>query len=330
MIPEEKKTAVNNALQAAFGVNKFEDICTMNAGLSSALIFRIVVKGKPYMLRVVVRTDAHGDIARWYTSMKAAADAGVAPRVWYVNTEDRILITDFIEAKPLPLDTAAIKMPSILKQLHCLPPFTHRVNYPEAIAGFIQKLKTTCSLPPQLIADLSEKYQRIKNVYPLIESDQVSSHNDLKPENFLFDGENIWLVDWEAAFINDRYFDLAVVANFVVTNEKEETDFLERYFGYKVGEYELARFFAMRQLLHVSYFALFTLLGHTPGEKINVNLPVPGFRDFNNGIWNGEISLTTNDARQQYAWTHLEQLNQNLFSDRFSDSIKVIAAHKTS
>jgi thiamine kinase-like enzyme len=29
-----------------------------------------------------------------------------------------------------------------------------------------------------------------------------------------FDGERAWLVDWEAAFLNDRYFDLDVVANF--------------------------------------------------------------------------------------------------------------------
>src|ERR1022692_2472698 len=38
------------------------------------------------------------------------------------------------------------------------------------------------------------------------ESNWVSSHNDLTPENSLFDGDRGWLVDWEAAFLNDRYF----------------------------------------------------------------------------------------------------------------------------
>lgn len=35
----------------------------------------------------------------------------------------------------------------------------------------------------------------------------------MKPENILFDGVRSRLVDWEAASLNDRYTDLAVVAN---------------------------------------------------------------------------------------------------------------------
>ena len=42
-------------------------------------------------------------------------------------------------------------------------------------------------------------------------------HNDpFKPDNMLFEGNRLWLVDWEAAFQNDRYADLAVVANMIV------------------------------------------------------------------------------------------------------------------
>ncbi|MDQ2776013.1 MAG: hypothetical protein M3Y57_14020 [Acidobacteriota bacterium] len=37
----------------------------------------------------------------------------------------------------------------------------------------------------------------------------------------MFDGRRAWLIDWKAAFLNDRYFDLAIVANFVVTNEAD-------------------------------------------------------------------------------------------------------------
>jgi thiamine kinase-like enzyme len=45
-----------------------------------------------------------------------------------------------------------------------------------------------------------------------------------RPEagKLLFDGQRVWLVDWQAAFVNDRYFDLAVAANFVVTNDADE------------------------------------------------------------------------------------------------------------
>jgi hypothetical protein len=66
MIPENKKKAVSSALQSTFGVSEFEDIRQLHEGLSSALIFRIVVKGKPYLLRVVTRTDAMADPSRWW------------------------------------------------------------------------------------------------------------------------------------------------------------------------------------------------------------------------------------------------------------------------
>jgi thiamine kinase-like enzyme len=68
--------------------------------------------------------------------------------------------------------------------------------------------------------------------------DMVSCHMDLKPENILFDGQHVWLTDWQAAFVNDRYFDLAVAANFLLTNDADELTYLERYFGQRPNEYQ--------------------------------------------------------------------------------------------
>jgi hypothetical protein len=53
MIPEAKRLAVSRALREAFGVTEAEDIRMLTAGLSSALVFRIVVRGCPYLLRVI-------------------------------------------------------------------------------------------------------------------------------------------------------------------------------------------------------------------------------------------------------------------------------------
>jgi len=64
--------------------------------------------------------------------------------------------------------------------------------------------------------------------YPRLDSDMVSCHMDPKPENLLFDGQRLWLVDWQAAFVNDRYFDLAVAANFLVAADADELTYLER------------------------------------------------------------------------------------------------------
>jgi len=99
MIPEAQTAVVGRALQEAFGVNDLEDIRRLTTGLSTALVFRIVVRGCPYLLRIITRTDAMNDPTRQFACMKSAAAAGLAPRVWYTSTEDRISITDFVEAR---------------------------------------------------------------------------------------------------------------------------------------------------------------------------------------------------------------------------------------
>jgi len=152
----------------------------------------------------------------------------------------------------------------------------------------------------------------------------VSSHNDLKPENILFDKDRVWLVDWEAAFLNDRYADLAVVASFVVTNDAEEEAYLRRYFGEAAGEYRHARFYLMRQILHMGYAAVFMLLG-SGGKAIEPNAKAPGFRDFHNRIWAGEVSLIADEAKLQYARVHMNQILQNMRAVRFQDALRTVS-----
>ena len=71
MIPEEKSAAVNRGLQEAFGVTEFDDIRMLKNGMTSALVFRIVVRGTPYLLRIIMRTDSTTD--RHFACMRAAA-----------------------------------------------------------------------------------------------------------------------------------------------------------------------------------------------------------------------------------------------------------------
>jgi thiamine kinase-like enzyme len=180
-----------------------------------------------------------------------------------------------------------------------------------------------------MTSELFGHYEHIKSIYPRNDSDMVACHNDLKPENVLFDGEQVWLVDWEAAFLNDRYLDLAVVANFLVRSEDDERAFLQCYLGEEPTEYHHARFFLMSQLLHIFYFTVFMVIVSGAGETIDLNLfNTIDYRTFHDQMWAGEINLANNDARQQYAWVHLQQLLHNLQLKRFDESLKIISNHQ--
>ena len=237
MIPPEKSEAVARGLREAFGLTEFEDIRTIK-DLASSRVFRIIVRGSAYLLKISTRTS---DPALHYASMRAAAEAGVAPRVWYSSVEDSVSIEDFVEAKPLPVSEALIRLPAVLRRLHAVPQFgrapfntscTFLLNRAPVLDGYLQKFQAANILPPAESEEFFTRYAELAAVYPHDDLDMVSSHNDLfKPDNILFDGQRVWLVDWEAAFRNDRYADLAVVANQVVTNDDEGMVYLQEYFG---------------------------------------------------------------------------------------------------
>lgn len=323
MIPEDKQPLVERALRAAFGVSEFEEIRQLTVGLSSALIFQIVVQGRPYLLRVIMRTDAIADPTRQFACMKAGEEAGIAPRIWYASVEDRVSITDFVNAKPFSKAEALARVPRTIRTLHALPAFPRTVNYLDAMDRFIENFRVSNILPETETVDAFELYARVKEVYPRVEADMVSSHNDLKPENVLFDGERVWLVDWEAAFLNDRYLDLAVVGNFVATNDEEEKTLLRGYFGAEPTQYQLARFYLMRQILHMSYAAVFCLM-RAAVQPVDATTRVRGYREFHDRVWAGEISLAGNDERVEYARAHLRQALEEMHAPRFAEAMRIV------
>src|SRR5579863_64063 len=137
MIPAEKAGAVTRGLREAFGVTKFEDIRAMTKGRTSALVFRIVVKGSPYLLRVIMNTNSMLGPERQFTCMRLAAEAGVAPRIWYSSLEDQISITGFVEETPFPANEALVRMPRLLRALHALPPFPAGVSHLDTTCMFL-------------------------------------------------------------------------------------------------------------------------------------------------------------------------------------------------
>src|SRR5580700_11961010 len=177
MIPQEKSAAVTLGLSEAFGVTEFEDIVDLTDRPSSNRAFRIIVRGSAYLLRINTRP---GDMKRHFTCMQAAADAGLAPRVWYASPEDRISITDFVEAVPLPAPDALVRIPAALRTLHALPPFpgapfnttcTFLLNKGPTLDGFLQKFRASNILPENEIEDFLTRYYQVSEAYSRLDSD---------------------------------------------------------------------------------------------------------------------------------------------------------------
>ena len=321
MIPEEKQPAVTRALQAAFGVNDYEDIRLLTGGLSSALAFKIVVRKNPYLLKIL-RKEVISDPANEFACQQAAAEARIAPRVWYASVDDRLLITDFVEARPFPEDMLPLIVPT-LRTLHSLPhfPMPRMGSYFDSANGFFRRFQAAQLLPDSATEEVFRRYAEVIRVYPRGNSDFVSSHNDLKPQNMRFDGRRIWLVDWESAFLNDRYVDLSIVANFFVKDEAHEESYLNAYFGEPAGEYRQARFFLMRQAVSMFYATLLLLEASRAGLSIDADMELPDFREYHQDLIAGKIDMLTAGAKAQYGMLHLRQALRNMRTPRFAQAL---------
>ena len=215
-----------------------------------------------------------------------------------------------------------------------LPPFgrapfnttcTFLLNKGPALDGFLQKFQAANILPKAESEEFFARYAEMAAVYPHDDAEMVSSHNDLfKPDNILFDGQRVWLVDWEAAFLNDRYADLAVVANQVVTNDEEEMVYLQEYFGAAPDQYQLARFHLMQQIAHLFYTMAFLFQGSS-GKPIDWSGTVPEFRDYHRRMWAGEVDLADKDVKIVYGRVHWERLLQNVRQARYNEALRIVS-----
>jgi len=334
MIPQEKNGAVARALEAAFGVKTCDDIRLLKggAGKRSDLIFCMIVKGSPYLLRIVKRTN---DPACHFTCMKIAAEGGLAPHVWFSSVEDGVCITDFVEAEPVSRKEALVRMAGVLRKLHALPPFPGRadhlntsctflLNKGPALDELVRSFQSADLVPKKEGERFLSRYTELAAAYERNSSDMVSCHNDLvKRDNVLFNGDRVWLVDWEAAFLNDRYADLAGGCELRANTDEEETRFLERYFGRLPDELERARFFLMRQVAHM-FYAIANLLMGAASKPANWSEPVPGFEQFHERIWAGEINPWDKEMKTIYGQVHWKRLQENMELPRFDEAVRTV------
>jgi hypothetical protein len=99
----------------------------------------------------------------------------------------------------------------------------------------------------------------------------VSRHNDLNPNDILFDGARVWIVDWEGAFAADHCVDLAALANFMTPADLMPLRTI--YFAAAPSRRQLDRLAVMRQASRLCYAFMLLHGGNRPAARFR---PVDG------------------------------------------------------
>ena len=212
-------------------------ITPLSGGLTNSN-FKVEVNGVPYFVRVpgesteLLAIDRNNE----YHNTKAASEAGVAPKIFHHLPEYNVMVIEFLNGKTMSKDSLnelgqPTRMAHAIKRLHAGPRFLLDFNMFRLTEYYLSLCKDRDIKIPDGYLDRVSTVQRIEqamNANPLA---TVPCNNDLLAENYIDDGNQLWLIDYEYSGNNDPTFELGNTCQEMQFNDAQIAEVCTAYFG---------------------------------------------------------------------------------------------------
>ena len=144
---------------------------------------------------------------------RAAAQAGVGAPVIDYRPDLGILLIGYLNGKTLCNEDfqrpgVVSKVAAACRALHSGPRFRGRFDMFERQPGYLKVVQDNGFRIPRDYLDFADKFDDIKQVLTATDQTTVPCNNDLLAENFVEDGDKLWLIDYEYSGNNDPCFEL--------------------------------------------------------------------------------------------------------------------------
>ena len=207
------------------------------AGLTNAN-WKVTVDGTPHFVRIPgAATDRLAvDRANERHNTRAAATAGVGPPVLHELPEWDVFVLAWVDARTMSIETLGApgipaRVAEALRQLHAGPRFRDDFDMFRTTERYLRVVDERSILIPNGYRDRLDRLPRIEaalGVHPL---PTVPCHNDLLAENYLDDGQRLWLVDYEYSGNSDPTFELGNTCQEQGWDEARIRELCAAYFG---------------------------------------------------------------------------------------------------
>ncbi|MGB8858394.1 MAG: phosphotransferase [Ilumatobacteraceae bacterium] len=196
------------------------------------------VDGAPAVVRVPgERTELLGiDRANEAEAALRAAELGLGPAVLGELPEIGTLITALVPGRhlePSPFTARLGDVVRLLRTFHDSGPLRGAFPIHRVVEWHARDASSYGVVPPTSYGRLHQQSRRIEAVFALAPLPPVPCHNDLLPGNVLFeeDSDRVWLLDFEYAGMNDRFFDLGNLSVNCGLDAAGDEELLRLYFG---------------------------------------------------------------------------------------------------
>jgi thiamine kinase-like enzyme len=216
---------------------KSTSIQAISGGLTNTN-YRVEVEGQPYFVRIpgasteLLAVDRENE----YFNSCAAAEAGVGPRVLFYLPEHQVMVLEFIQGMTMSRqDLNSPRMPArmarSIKKLHAGPRFHTDFNMFRLTEFYLEIVKEHAVRIPDGYYGRLPTVNRIEAAMAVNPLATVPCNNDLLAENYIDDGEQLRLIDFEYSGNNDPTFELGNTAQEMEFDEDCIVELCTAYFG---------------------------------------------------------------------------------------------------
>lgn len=292
VVPEEYREIVAAAVEGA-GIGEPSSCAPVTGGASGALTYRVDTSRAAHLVRIETARDYFRNPERSYACMLAAAKVGVAPAVHHADVKTGVAVMDFIETRSLDTFPGGVEglvaaCGRLIATLQTAEPFPPALDdFGALVARMLDVVDEAGILRAGALDAHRAALEEMRRVYPWQESPQVSSHNDVNPLNVLFDGDRLWLVDWELSFLNDPFADIAIIANNWAETPASEELLLAAWLSREPTARDRARLTVMCQFSRLFYAGI-TLSGFR-GVTVDDDTPSMTFDELRRAFETGSL-----------------------------------------
>lgn len=277
MTAENERQQVLQALTsiAGFKASRADDFAIERQGGLTNQVYKLdFADGRRVILRIPGKgTEAYIDRAVELHNARIAAEAGVSAEVLYGDDKSGVMLTRCIDGivtmspeRFRERAGAPSRAALALKRMHdCGREFRFRFELFAMIDDYLAVLDKQKARLPDGYHQVVEAAQPVRAALDANPLPLAPCHCDPLCENFLDDGERMWIVDWEYSGMNDPLWDLGDLSVEAGFDAAQDREMMEAYCGGPPSRAAMGRMVIYKAMCDLLW-TLWGLIQHADGN----------------------------------------------------------------
>ncbi len=212
-------------------------VLPLSGGLTN-VNYLVEADGARYVVRIPGRSTELLAVDRENErhNAEAAATTGVSPRILEYLPDLTVMVLEFIPGQTMSGERLrsremARRMAESLRRLHAGPRFLHDFDMFRLVGYYLRIVDEHEVRIPGGYRERLEAVHRVERALAVRPMPTTPCHNDLLAENYIDDGQQLWILDFEYSGNNDPCFELGDTAQECEFDQDLRAALCEAYFG---------------------------------------------------------------------------------------------------